>query len=266
MLGTHVLKTWSKTQSVIAKSSAESELYAAVRASTEALGLLTLFKDVGMPVIDSRVHVDTSIAKSIVEREGLGNFRHIEVDLLWIQEQQLRRRHPLTKIDGTRNPADLMTKNLIRANIVKNLNIAGLEERDGRSDKAAQLHSVKRVGLQCWTTKLEDIASKNGDQKHDPDHWISRGDGGIWSRCHNQPRISVFTPYRVPKGLPKTIQLSLLRRTRGTFVSGEPFCVEDQWMGSATAHRFLKDAWVGVTEFVEDIAANPTGACTTSRV
>ena len=68
MLETHALKTWSNTLSVIAKSSAESELYAIVRASTEALGLLTLFKDVHMAAVDSRVHVDASAAKSIVER------------------------------------------------------------------------------------------------------------------------------------------------------------------------------------------------------
>ena len=42
-----------------------------------------------MVVVDSRVHVDASAAKNIVEREGLGKVRHIEVDLLWIQEQQL---------------------------------------------------------------------------------------------------------------------------------------------------------------------------------
>ena len=82
MPGTHVLKTWSKTRSAIAKRSAESELYAIVQASTEALGLLTLFKDVGMALVDSRVHVDASAAISIVEREGLGKVRHVEVDLL----------------------------------------------------------------------------------------------------------------------------------------------------------------------------------------
>ena len=98
MVGSHVLKSWSKTQAVIAKSSAESELFAIVRASTEALGLVTLFGDLGM-TIDTRVHVDASAAKSIVEREGLGNVRHVEVDLLWIQEQQMRHRLPLTKID-----------------------------------------------------------------------------------------------------------------------------------------------------------------------
>ena len=71
----------SKTQSVIAKSSAESDLYAVVRASTEALGLLTILKDVGMSVVGSRVHVDASAAKSVVEREGLGKVRHIDVGL-----------------------------------------------------------------------------------------------------------------------------------------------------------------------------------------
>ena len=34
-------------------------------------------------------------------------------------------------------------------------------------------------------------------------------------------------------------------------VSDEEFCVEDEWTGSSTAQWFLKDAWVGVTDFVE---------------
>ena len=66
-----------------------------------------------------------------------------------------------------------------------------------------------------------------------------------------QPRLSLLTPYHVRKGPPKSVQLSVIRRSRGTFVSGGEFCVDDQWTGSSTAHRFLKDAWVGVTEFGE---------------
>ena len=46
----------------------------------------------------------------------------------------------LMNIDGTRNPADLITKNLITASIVKNFMIAGFIEREGRSAKASQLH------------------------------------------------------------------------------------------------------------------------------
>ena len=39
MLGRHALKGWSKTQTLIALSSGESELYAALKPSAEALGI-----------------------------------------------------------------------------------------------------------------------------------------------------------------------------------------------------------------------------------
>ena len=42
MVGYHCIKTWSKTQAVVANSSAESELYGIVKALCEALGTLTL--------------------------------------------------------------------------------------------------------------------------------------------------------------------------------------------------------------------------------
>ena len=45
MIGNHCVKAWAKTQAVIAKSSAESELYSVVKGATEGLGLITLYKD-----------------------------------------------------------------------------------------------------------------------------------------------------------------------------------------------------------------------------
>ena len=47
MFGQHCINTWAKTQSLIAKSSAESELYGIVKASCEALGTLTLVEELG---------------------------------------------------------------------------------------------------------------------------------------------------------------------------------------------------------------------------
>ena len=47
-LGGHYLKGWSKTQAVIALSSAESELAALVRCTCESLGILALYRDFGM--------------------------------------------------------------------------------------------------------------------------------------------------------------------------------------------------------------------------
>ena len=50
VLGKHTLKGWSKTQALIALSSGESELYAALRASSEALGIIALLQDLGYQV------------------------------------------------------------------------------------------------------------------------------------------------------------------------------------------------------------------------
>ena len=48
MMGSHILKGWSKTQSLIALSSGESELYATLRAASEGLGIQSIAKDVGI--------------------------------------------------------------------------------------------------------------------------------------------------------------------------------------------------------------------------
>ena len=239
VLGSHIIKSWSKTQAVIAKSSGEAELYGVVRGSTEGLGLITLCSDLGS-VVACRIHVDASAAKGIVEREGLGKLRHIDVDILWLQEQQARARLPLHKIEGSKNPADLMTKHLVRAEIVKNLDIMGLVEATGRSENAAKLHSVCSV--------MSELV-ENHEGVHDPDFWESRGENRAWVRRHATPRLSLFTPYRVPRGPPKHLKLGLKRRTVGSFINGGSFDVTDDWLSPSQSHRFLRDGWTGYNEF-----------------
>ena len=73
MLGSHVVRTWSKTQNTIAQSSAESELLAIVRAATEALGMISLAADLGI-ILTARIHVDASAALGILERRGVGAY------------------------------------------------------------------------------------------------------------------------------------------------------------------------------------------------
>ena len=48
--------------------------------------------------------MDATAAMGIVQRRGLSKLRHVEVDVLWIQEEQVRRLLPLRKILGTKNP------------------------------------------------------------------------------------------------------------------------------------------------------------------
>ena len=66
MVGARCLKTYSKTQSVVAGSSGESELYGIVKGTCEGLSILTLLADFGC-VMQARVHTDTGGQKRQVE-------------------------------------------------------------------------------------------------------------------------------------------------------------------------------------------------------
>ena len=80
-IGQHAIKTWSKTQAIVAKSSAEAELYAVVRGACEGLGLSALVEDFGSQTM-LRLHLDSSAAQGILDRQGLSKARHIDVNVL----------------------------------------------------------------------------------------------------------------------------------------------------------------------------------------
>ena len=101
----------SKTQGTIAQSSAESELIAVVEVACEAISTVSLADDLGIE-LRVRLHVDAAAALGILERHCVGRVRHLDIGVLWLQEQQLRRVVEVTKVLGTSYPADLMTKHL----------------------------------------------------------------------------------------------------------------------------------------------------------
>ena len=108
-LGKHTLKGWSKTQSLVALSSGESELYATLKAAAETLGMLSLLKDLGWQAT-GEIWGDASAALGIINRRGLGKTRHIDTGLLWIQQTAAERRLQFNKVLGKNNPADLFTQ------------------------------------------------------------------------------------------------------------------------------------------------------------
>ena len=110
-IGTHAIKTWNSTQSVIALSSGEAEYYGLVNAAAQSLGSKSVFIDF---VVDEAVAVsirsDSSAALSIAQRRGFGNVRHIEVNQLWLQQKVSDGDIHLIKVPGTTNAADHLTK------------------------------------------------------------------------------------------------------------------------------------------------------------
>ena len=57
-----------------------------------------------------RLLVDSSAAKSIASRTGLGKLRHLEIKFLWLQEAVRKKKVVLSKVRGDVNPADVLTK------------------------------------------------------------------------------------------------------------------------------------------------------------
>lgn len=118
MIGGHFIKGWVRTPNHVTLSSAEAELVALVKCSTELSGARSLLKDFG---VDSGgvVYADSSAALAIAKRKGAGKLRHININCLWIQEKQDTKQLELREVLGTENPADMMTNHLARTPLDK---------------------------------------------------------------------------------------------------------------------------------------------------
>ena len=84
MLGSHLIRSWSSTQSSISLSSGEAEHYSVVKAVAIGTGAQEYLKDLGIE-LPLRVHTDSSAAEGIARRVGLGTQRHIATNTLWVQ-------------------------------------------------------------------------------------------------------------------------------------------------------------------------------------
>ena len=118
MRGAHAIKCWAKNQHVIALSSGEAELYACVKASSEAVGLKSMMEDMGLAA-EIDVHVDANAAIGMIMKEGLSGVRHIDTQFLWVQEAVRQKRMKVKKVDGKSNPADMFTKALSSIDLEK---------------------------------------------------------------------------------------------------------------------------------------------------
>ena len=119
-------------------SSAEAEYYAMVKASAEA-GIQAFAADLGWAV-RIRLCVDSSAAKAMASRSGVGRVRHMEVRFFWLQDVVMRKRLELKKICGKKNPAYVLTKPLSLSFVRELLSACrlGFEDRPGtdvRSEK-----------------------------------------------------------------------------------------------------------------------------------
>ena len=131
-LGGVAVRAWSSTQNVIALSSGEAEYYAALKGASSALGFQSMLKDLGVST-SITLYTDSSAARGIIHRAGLGKLRHLETGYLWLQVAVKAKKLLVRKVLGTENPADLLTKHLSAADIWRNIDKLHMSPEEGRT-------------------------------------------------------------------------------------------------------------------------------------
>ena len=106
-----LLLSFVRRQSVEALSSGEAEWYAACSVVAEALHLRCLLDFLGH-VGGINLYVDSTAAKGIGHRQGVGRLRHLATKTLWLQSLIQKKIVTMRKVLGDENPADIGTKAL----------------------------------------------------------------------------------------------------------------------------------------------------------
>ena len=111
ILGCNMVST-ARTQGTLALSSGEAELYAIGQGVSEALFLRSMSLEAKLAKkVNVIAHTDSTAGKSMATRFGAGKkTKHVELRFLYVQNLVQMGLLRMAKIDGTRNPADLMTK------------------------------------------------------------------------------------------------------------------------------------------------------------
>lgn len=136
--GTALLYSSSRTQRVVALSSAEAEVYAASSTACDGIliGKLVAFCT-GRNVVIHHL-MDSAAARGILARQGVGRIRHLSCRILWLQQLVKQRSkvvpftdtpelfHLVSGVSGSNNIADLGTKRLGKTRLAELMNFCNL--------------------------------------------------------------------------------------------------------------------------------------------
>ena len=98
-----------------------------------------MLRDLGISGETPDLETDSAAAKGTMSRRGVGGIRHLETATLCLQQSVADRTFTVTKIEGTRNVADIATKHLERPAIDRLLSLLNCHVVAGRSGALPQL-------------------------------------------------------------------------------------------------------------------------------
>ena len=108
MFGKHLLLHWSRTQQTVALSSVAAELNALCKGAQEAIAARVMTEELGNPLC-LRMHTDASAAVGVLNRQGSGRIKHLQIKQLWLQERIKLKELSIIKVPRATNFSDLLT-------------------------------------------------------------------------------------------------------------------------------------------------------------
>jgi len=107
-VGGVLITSYSRTQSVVAQSSAECQLYAQSAAAAEGIMVQGLLMELGFQ-LDLRLLSDSSSAIAITQRVGLGRMKHVDIRVIHLQDLVKKRKLRVEKRRSEDNVSDIGT-------------------------------------------------------------------------------------------------------------------------------------------------------------
>ena len=127
-----LLYSSSRTQGLIALSSAEAEVYAAVSTCCDAIYMKRRLEFVFEQNVSIQLLIDNSAARQILMRAGVGRVRHLSVKILWLQQQVEGKMVSVVAVASSANIADLGTKRLLCHTMRRLMYEVGVYDGSGR--------------------------------------------------------------------------------------------------------------------------------------
>ena len=116
---------------MVSLSSAEAELHGITKCASEGIAAANMSRECYRP-IPLRVLTDSSAARGIILRNGVGKVKHLDVKVLWIQEREEVGNLKCIKVPRLQNCSDVLTHHYTEAEGKLHLPNMGLEIRSER--------------------------------------------------------------------------------------------------------------------------------------
>ena len=113
-------------KNIVSLSSAGSETYAAASAVMDAILIRTILCWALQVRILMHLYLDSSAARGVLSRRGVGRLKHLSCRVLWLQNLVIEKMLQVKAVLGTINPADVSTKRLSIARLESLMYLLGL--------------------------------------------------------------------------------------------------------------------------------------------